>query len=70
MWYILMYYPSICLQGLRETTENLSQDNWSKNQDLNARSVHICLNTMENITFFKDEWSHGRLLTISYFLYT
>jgi hypothetical protein len=31
---ILRYYPGICLEGLRETTENLSQDSRSSGRDL------------------------------------
>jgi hypothetical protein len=31
---ILRYYPGICLEGLREITENLSQDSRSSCRDL------------------------------------
>jgi hypothetical protein len=31
----LRYYPNICLEGLRKTTQNLSQDSWSLSQDFN-----------------------------------
>jgi hypothetical protein len=30
-------YPEICLEGLRKTMKNLSQDSWSQDQDLNLR---------------------------------
>jgi hypothetical protein len=31
----LRYYPSVCLEGLRNPTRNLSQDGWSPYRDLN-----------------------------------
>jgi hypothetical protein len=34
-WPNLRYYPGICLEGLGETTRNLSQDNRSPGGDLN-----------------------------------
>jgi hypothetical protein len=34
-WPNLRYYPSICLEGLRKTTKNLSQDTRSPVRDLN-----------------------------------
>jgi hypothetical protein len=34
-WPNLRYYPGICLEGLRKTTKNLSQDNRSPGRDLN-----------------------------------
>jgi hypothetical protein len=35
-WPNLKYYPGISLEGLRKTTENLSQDNLSPGRDLNS----------------------------------
>jgi hypothetical protein len=32
---ILRHYPSICLEGLSQTTKNLSQDSRSPGRDLN-----------------------------------
>jgi hypothetical protein len=34
LWLISRYYPSICLEELRKTMENLSQGTWSPGQDL------------------------------------
>jgi hypothetical protein len=34
-WANLMYYPAICLVGLRKTTKNLSQDSRSPDRRLN-----------------------------------
>jgi hypothetical protein len=34
-WPNLRYYPGICLEGLRKTTKNLTQDNRSPGRDLN-----------------------------------
>jgi hypothetical protein len=34
-WCNRRYYPGICLEGLRKTTKNLSQDSQSLGQDLN-----------------------------------
>jgi hypothetical protein len=33
-WPDLWYYPGICLERMRKTTENLSQDSQSPGQDL------------------------------------
>jgi hypothetical protein len=33
-WPNLRYYPGICLEGLRETMKNVSQDSQSAGQDL------------------------------------
>jgi hypothetical protein len=35
----LKYYPSICLEGVRNTTKNLSQDSRSPGQDLNPETL-------------------------------
>jgi hypothetical protein len=35
---ILSYYYSICLQGLRKTSKNLSQDSQSPGRDLKSES--------------------------------
>jgi hypothetical protein len=32
---ILRYYPSMCLEGLRKTAKNLSNNSWSLDRDLN-----------------------------------
>jgi hypothetical protein len=34
----LRYFPIICLDGMRKTTESLSQDSWYPGQDLNQAS--------------------------------
>jgi hypothetical protein len=34
-WPKLRYYAGICLEGVKKTTENLSQDSWSPGQDMN-----------------------------------
>lgn len=32
---ILRYDPSMCLEGLRRTTKNITQDSWSLDEDFN-----------------------------------
>jgi hypothetical protein len=32
---IVVYYPGVYLDGLRNTMKNLSQDTWCPSQDLN-----------------------------------
>jgi hypothetical protein len=34
---IIRYYPSIFLDGMRETMRNVNQNRWSPGQDLNPR---------------------------------
>jgi hypothetical protein len=35
LWPNLRYYPGICLEGLRKTTDNRSQNSWYPDQDTN-----------------------------------
>jgi hypothetical protein len=35
-WPNLRYYPGICVEKLRKTIKNLSQDSWSLSRDLNS----------------------------------
>jgi hypothetical protein len=53
-WPNLRYYPGICLEGLRKTTNNLSRDSRSQDRDLNpdlriqSRSVNYSTTTFSS----------------------
>jgi hypothetical protein len=53
------YYPSICLEKLRKTIENITQDNRSSGQDLNPESPEYkagVLTTRRRL-FVAKEWN-------------
>jgi hypothetical protein len=53
-WPEFRHYPGICLEELRKTTTNLSQDSWSPGRDLN---VGLLNTEQEGYTFHSDvQW--------------
>jgi hypothetical protein len=66
---IFFNYPIICLEELRKTTKNLSQDNQSLGRDLNARPPEYdagvlttrpwCLVSSSVVTSFEQEKGVG-----------
>jgi hypothetical protein len=51
---ILRYYPGICMEGLRETTKNLTHDSWSLGPDFNPRPpTHSCLNISIKLSYIQ-----------------